>query len=121
VGVGLGDLHTVPGGEKEIFTLNELVEVFDLVKIHKGGAIFNKEKLAWMNKEHMRLQSNETQFETVKIYMNEYPEEILKRLLPTIIDRISSYGEVIRNGKPTVVIIDMGLSKSVWNDFYGVT
>jgi hypothetical protein len=35
--------------------------------------------------------------------------------------RISSYGEVIRNGKPAVVIIDMGLSKSVWNDFYGVT
>lgn len=35
--------------------------------------------------------------------------------------RVSSYGEVIRNGKPAVVIIDMGLSKSVWNDFYGVT
>lgn len=35
--------------------------------------------------------------------------------------RISSYGEVIRNGKPSVVIIDLGLSKSVWKDFYGVT
>jgi hypothetical protein len=35
--------------------------------------------------------------------------------------RISSYGEVVRNGKPAVVIIDMGLSKTVWNDFYGVT
>ncbi len=42
-------------------------------------------------------------------------------LSPGDFGRISSYGEVIRNGKPTVVIIDMGLSKSVWNDFYGVT
>jgi hypothetical protein len=35
--------------------------------------------------------------------------------------RISSYGEVIRENKPAVVIIDLGLSKSVYNDFYGVT
>lgn len=35
-------------------------------------------------------------------------------------DRISSYGEVVRDNKPAVVIIDLGLSKSVWNDFYGV-
>lgn len=83
-----------PGGEKEIFTLDELVEVFDLVKIHKGGAIFNKEKLSWMNKEHIRLQSVETQYNTVKIYMEKYPEDILKRLLPAVIDRISTYGEL---------------------------
>jgi len=109
-----------PGGEKEIFTLNELVEVFDLAKIHKGGAIFNKEKLAWMNKEHMRLQSNETQFETVKVYMNEYPEEILKRLLPTIIDRISSYGELneIKNFEFGFFIKtpDYNVEKITWKD-----
>ena len=35
--------------------------------------------------------------------------------------RVSSYGEVLRDDKPSVVIIDMGLSKSVYNDFYGVT
>ena len=34
--------------------------------------------------------------------------------------RLSSYGECIRNGKSTVVIIDMGLSKQVAADFYGV-
>lgn len=35
--------------------------------------------------------------------------------------RISSFGEVVRDGKTAVVIIDLGLSKSVYNDFYGVT
>lgn len=34
--------------------------------------------------------------------------------------RISSYGEVSRNGKPTVVIIDLGLSKQVYKDYYSV-
>jgi len=34
--------------------------------------------------------------------------------------RLSSFGECIRNGKPAVVIIDMGLSKQIASDFYGV-
>ncbi|MFH1284644.1 MAG: glutamate--tRNA ligase [Candidatus Peregrinibacteria bacterium] len=40
-----------PGGgeEKEIFTLKELENVFDLEKAHKAGAIFNIEKLDWYN------------------------------------------------------------------------
>ena len=50
-----------PGGEQEIYSLDELVKLFDIEKIHKGGAIFNKEKLAWMNKEHIRRQTKEMQ------------------------------------------------------------
>lgn len=34
--------------------------------------------------------------------------------------RLSSYGEVIRDGKPKVVIVDSGLTNSVFNDFYKV-
>ena len=83
-----------PGGEQEIYSLDELVGLFDLSRIHKGGAIFNKEKLAWMNKEHMRLQNEEDQLISVQPYMKEYNEVLLKKLLPIIIDRISAYGEL---------------------------
>ncbi len=40
-----------PGGgeENEIFTLNQLEEIFSLEKVHKSGAIFNLEKLDWFN------------------------------------------------------------------------
>ena len=83
-----------PGGEREIYTLSELISVFDLSKIHKGGAIFNKEKLLWMNKEHMRLQSEEKKLEAVQPYFTDYSADILIKMLPTIIDRISAYGEL---------------------------
>jgi glutamyl-tRNA synthetase len=83
-----------PGGEREIYTLDELVEVFDLSKVNKAGAIFNTEKLKWMNKEHMRKQSSEAQLNSLKKYFSEYPDEILEKLLPVIIDRISAYGEL---------------------------
>ncbi len=43
-----------PGTEKEIFTLDELAEEFTLEKIQKGGAIFDEEKLKWINSEHKK-------------------------------------------------------------------
>lgn len=35
--------------EQEIFSMQELIEKFSLEKIHKAGAIFDLEKLKWMN------------------------------------------------------------------------
>lgn len=43
-----------PGGEKEVFSLEELCDIFQIEKTQKGGAIFNKEKLNWFNKEHIK-------------------------------------------------------------------
>lgn len=36
-----------PGGTREIYSLDELAEEFDLAKVQKGGAVFNLEKLNW--------------------------------------------------------------------------
>lgn len=39
-----------PGNtEQEVFTMEDLIAKFSLEKVHKGGAIFDTEKLAWMN------------------------------------------------------------------------
>jgi glutamyl-tRNA synthetase len=107
-----------PGGEREIYTLQELVELFDITKIHKGGAILNEEKLSWMNKEHIRKQSAESQLENIRKYFKEYPDEMLIKLLPTIIDRISAYGELDNIEKTEfnffVNTPDIDIEKVVW-------
>ena len=38
----------------EILTLNEIIEQFDFFRIQKGGAVFNIEKLNWINTEHIK-------------------------------------------------------------------
>ncbi len=43
-----------PGGERELFTLDELIKEFDLNKINKSGAVFNLEKLDWFNREYIK-------------------------------------------------------------------
>ncbi len=41
--------HPGQGEEREIFTLKELEEIFDMENVHKSGAVFNIEKLDWFN------------------------------------------------------------------------
>lgn len=48
-----------PGGEQEIYSLDELKEVFDLKGISKSPAIFDIEKLKYFNAEYIRAMSPE--------------------------------------------------------------
>lgn len=43
-----------PSIEQEIFSLDELVEHFSFDRISKSGAIFDKDKLAWMNGQYIK-------------------------------------------------------------------
>lgn len=43
-----------PGGEQELFSLEELVGQFSLDRISKSGAVFDTEKLNWMNNHYLR-------------------------------------------------------------------
>ncbi len=43
-----------PGTDKEIFSLEKLIREFDLNKVQKSGAIFNIEKLDWLNGYYLR-------------------------------------------------------------------
>ncbi len=47
------------GTEQEIFSLEELVQKFDLSRIHKAGAKFDPEKNKWFNHQYLQKQSNE--------------------------------------------------------------
>jgi glutamyl-tRNA synthetase len=48
-----------PGDEREIFFLEQLVQEFTLERVGKSGAVFNVEKLNWLNQQHIKLRSNE--------------------------------------------------------------
>ena len=47
------------GTEQELFSLTELVEKFDLNRVHKAGAKFDPEKNKWFNHQYLQKQSDE--------------------------------------------------------------
>ncbi len=46
-----------PGGERELYTIDELVPVFSLDRVIRSGARFNVEKAKWFNKEYLRMKT----------------------------------------------------------------
>ena len=48
-----------PGDDRELFSLDELVQAFSMEKVQKAGAKFNPEKAKWFNKEYLRKKSDE--------------------------------------------------------------
>ena len=94
-----------PGTEQEIFTLPQLIEAFDINKIHKGGAIFDTRKLDWVNKEHIKLLPKEEQ---LKIITKDFdtvnaPELIKEKIIwkqtsiPEIIEHLKYVSEILND------------------------
>ncbi len=63
-------LGWAPKGDREKFTLDELIEQFDLAGISKSPAIFDPEKLAWLNGEYFKEMDADEFFELAKPYID---------------------------------------------------
>ena len=48
-----------PGDDRELFTMDELVDAFSLERVIKSGARFNPEKAKWYNREYLRKMPDE--------------------------------------------------------------
>ena len=59
-------LGWAPKEEKEIYSLEELIEAFDIKRISKNGAIFDIDKLTWMNGMYIRNMDADTFYEMVR-------------------------------------------------------
>ncbi|MBA4406025.1 glutamate--tRNA ligase [bacterium] len=46
------------GDDQEFYLLNELIEKFSLERVNKSGAVFDIEKLSWLNAEHLRRKTD---------------------------------------------------------------
>ena len=59
------------GDDREFYYLDEMVENFSLERVNKAGAVFDLEKLNWLNAEHLRKKPNEE----ILIMLKEYIEQ----------------------------------------------
>ena len=47
-----------PGNDEEIFSMEQLIQLFDLEKVHKAGARFDPEKIKWFNHQYLQMKPN---------------------------------------------------------------
>lgn len=89
-----------PGDEREIFTLDELIKEFSIERIHKAGAIFNLEKLNWINTQHIRLKSNEEIYNMLKTELeksgySDFPKQYVMSAIGLMKERINFIHELL--------------------------
>lgn len=58
-----------PDDDQEIFTMEELIRRFDVKRISKAPAIFDIDKLTWMNGVYLRSMDLETFHETIRDWL----------------------------------------------------
>jgi glutamyl-tRNA synthetase len=61
-----------PGSDREIMTVEEMIKEFSLAKVNKADAIFDDEKLAWMNSEYLRKADDDRLVELIKPFLAEF-------------------------------------------------
>lgn len=89
------------GTEREIFSLDELIERWDLGRIGKTNAKFDVTKLRWMNGEHLRnapwevvSQHLNRWFEVVTSPLQQLPEPKLREIFELFAPRVHTFVEL---------------------------
>ena len=78
--------------QKEIFTLEEFVSLFDIKDVRSAGPIFDTKKLDWMNGEYIRNLSNEEFIKAAKPFIKEKSKD-MDKITPLVKERIKTLAE----------------------------
>ncbi|MFA6405312.1 MAG: glutamate--tRNA ligase [Candidatus Paceibacterota bacterium] len=92
-----------PGTEQEIFSMAELIKIFDIKKVQKKGGIFNIEKLDWLNKEYIKKLPEEEKISNFKNQISKTrwgshekikDQIFMEKFMKLILEKIHRWSEV---------------------------
>ncbi|MEO5927379.1 MAG: glutamate--tRNA ligase [Patescibacteria group bacterium] len=85
-----------PTGDREIYTHDELIAMFDIAKINKSGAVFNTEKLDWLNAQYLKSMSEERYLELTHPFVADATDDnsFADRCLLLVRDRVEKPSDV---------------------------
>ena len=92
------------GTEEEILSLDELIARFDIAEVHKGGAVFDRERLEWLNGQWIRRLDPDDLIDRLRPFVEAElvagriermpTDDELRALLPVIQERLPTLGAV---------------------------
>lgn len=93
-----------PGDDSEIHSLDELIDLFTMDRVSKGGAVFNHKKLLWYNEHYLREQPDAQIADRLKVIsddglIDDVNDEYLKSAVGLLKERISKIEEILEMGR----------------------
>lgn len=99
-----------PVGEQEIFSLEELVEQFSLERVSKAPAVFDTNKLEWMNNQYMKNADTERVVELALPHLikaGKLPEQLSEEQKQWAYDLIKLHQEKMSYGAQIVELTEL--------------
>jgi glutamyl-tRNA synthetase len=72
-----------PGDDREILSRGELIDIFDTGRINKSGAVFDQQKLVWMNSKYLAAMTPEQLLKILSEYVSEEERKKLAASKPS--------------------------------------
>ena len=105
---------------KEVFNLNEFINLFNLDDLKPVAPIFDLTKLEWLNGEYIRNSSSEKLNNLINdFYQKKYPTELVRKTVPLIQERIKKLSDYLPLcefffQKPTSYEVDISSKKEMF-------
>lgn len=92
-----------PTGEREIYSIEELIELFDLTKVNKSGAVFDVAKLRWINAHYLRQKDPAELAEQLEEYLpaeyrGRFSRDYLAKVVLLLRERVELLPEILSFG-----------------------
>ncbi|HET7471890.1 MAG TPA: glutamate--tRNA ligase, partial [Candidatus Limnocylindrales bacterium] len=94
-----------PGTEEDVLSLDEVVERFDIDKVQKGGARFDRDRLEWLNGQWIRRIEPDDLVDRLRPFVEAAAgdgridwvpsDEELRALLPVVQERLPTLGAIV--------------------------
>jgi glutamyl-tRNA synthetase len=82
--------------EREIFSIDEMIDNFEISDLKKVGPAFDIKKLEWLNGEYIRKSDNSTLKDQISFFIGEkYPKEFVENTIPLIKERIKKFADYL--------------------------
>ncbi len=86
--------------EQEIFSMEELANIFSIEGIQKGGAVFDINKLRWVNREHIKRLPKERLYDEIKPFLpleaQDMEEGPRRAFIGVLAEKIDVFGDIQR-------------------------
>ena len=92
-----------PGDTREIFSIEELKKEFTLDRVGKAGAVFNIEKLNWLNEQYIHAMPTDQLLLRIKPLLQEkgwtkHNDEYVKQVIELLKERVTVLPDFLING-----------------------
>lgn len=88
-----------PGGDQELFSMSELIDLFSLDKINKSGAKFDIDKAKWFNQQYLKARPDKEIGSELKLLLDtDTSEEQLERVVASLKERVTFIAEMVEAG-----------------------